>query len=449
MRGPISLFVIAAALWLSPGIAHAQQPRVTNCNDAGPGSLRAVAESAPSGSIVELRSLPCNQIVLRTGPIRLSQYIIAFQGPGWTQLTVNADSRSQAFVHTPPPPIPFEAPPALLLRGFTISWGRALDANAFGGCIYGGASVSLQDMQVHHCIARDTRPGGDAGYGGAVFALTGVGLTHSRVHTNRAEGGDGGGVWSGGGFGALSNSSVSNNYASGDGGGAVSMTGGRIELSSINHNTAGGFAGGISMGGGLIWIIRSTIANNMAHDSAAGQLLPGSSSRIIQSTISNNIAEESVGGIGFPHENQNREILNSTITQNHALAAGTRGCRGGGVGMGSPVRFNSSIVSGNTCAGAPNDIGLEDSEIGGDSVNGRDNIIGVSTFPLPPDTIITNNPRLGALADNGGPTLTHLPLADSPAIDAGNNLPGFGNDQRGTGFPRTKGAETDIGSVER
>ena len=63
--------------------------------------------------------------------------------------------------------------------------------------------------------------------------------------------------------------------------------------------------------------------------------------------------------------------------------------------------------------------------------------------------IFTNNPRLGPLTDNGGRTLTHLPLADSPAIDAGNNLPLFGNDQRGSGFPRVKGAATDIGSVER
>ena len=447
MRRPVSLVLLAAALWLSAGAVIAQV-RVTNCNDSGPGSLRAVAQSAPDSGVVELRSLPCNRIVLTSGPIRLSQYTIVLQGPGWTQLTVSGDGRSQVFVHTPPAPIPFEARPVMILRGFTVSWGRALDANAFGGCIFAGDGVSLINMQVHHCVARDTRAGGDAGHGGAVFTLGRAGISYSRVHTNRASG-DGGGVWAGEGLGAQS-SHISNNFASGDGGGVVATGESRIENSSINRNTADGFAGGFSLGGGLIWIIRSTMANNHAHDRGAGQLLPGSSTRIIQSTISNNIADESVGGVAFVLENQIREVLNSTITQNHALSAGVRGCRGGGFGSGSSVRVNSSIVSGNTCAGVPNDIGAEDSEIEGDGINGRDNIIGVSTFPIfATNTIVTNNPRLGALADNGGPTLTHLPLADSPAIDAGNNVPIFANDQRGNGFPRTKGVATDIGAVER
>ena len=149
-------------------------------------------------------------------------------------------------------------------------------------------------------------------------------------------------------------------------------------------------------------------------------------------------------------ENQIREVLNSTITQNHALAAGARGCRGGGIGTGGSFRINSSIVSGNTCAGLPNDIGAEESATEGDFTFGRDNIVGVSTVPsFATNTIVTNNPRLGALADNGGLTLTHLPLSDSPAIDAGNNIPTFANDQRGNGFPRTNGAGTDIGAVER
>ena len=185
MRGPLSLVLLAAALWCSAGIVNAQE-RVTNCNDSGPGSLRAVAESAPDSGVVELRSLPCNRIVLTSGPIRLSQDRIVLRGPGWSQLTVSGDGRSRVFVHTPPPPIPFEARPVMILSGFTVSWGRALDANAFGGCIFAGDGVSLINMQVHHCVARDTRAGGDAGHGGGVFALGRAGVSYSRIHTNRA-----------------------------------------------------------------------------------------------------------------------------------------------------------------------------------------------------------------------------------------------------------------------
>jgi hypothetical protein len=56
------------------------------------------------------------------------------------------------------------------------------------------------------------------------------------------------------------------------------------------------------------------------------------------------------------------------------------------------------------------------------------------------------DPSLGALADNGGPTMTHLPAAGSPAIDAALTSACPATDQRGYGRP--SGAECDIGAVE-
>jgi len=61
------------------------------------------------------------------------------------------------------------------------------------------------------------------------------------------------------------------------------------------------------------------------------------------------------------------------------------------------------------------------------------NLIGTSATPL--------DPKLGPLQDNGGLTMTHALLEDSPAIDAGNtalavdasNNP-LMTDQRGQGF---------------
>jgi LPXTG-motif cell wall-anchored protein len=62
----------------------------------------------------------------------------------------------------------------------------------------------------------------------------------------------------------------------------------------------------------------------------------------------------------------------------------------------------------------------------------------------------STDPQLGTLADNGGPTATRLPLAGSPAINAGDPTfaapPAF--DQRGTGFPRVQAGRLDIGAVE-
>jgi len=54
---------------------------------------------------------------------------------------------------------------------------------------------------------------------------------------------------------------------------------------------------------------------------------------------------------------------------------------------------------------------------------------------------------LGPLADNGGPTLTHMLLSGSPAIDAGQCINGVTTDQRG--LPRFQGTACDIGAVER
>ena len=64
------------------------------------------------------------------------------------------------------------------------------------------------------------------------------------------------------------------------------------------------------------------------------------------------------------------------------------------------------------------------------------------------NNLIGVDPLLGSLANNGGPTLTHKPLPDSPVIDAGNPaIPAPpATDQRG--FTRIFGAAVDLGSVE-
>ena len=77
------------------------------------------------------------------------------------------------------------------------------------------------------------------------------------------------------------------------------------------------------------------------------------------------------------------------------------------------------------------------------------NMIGGTTS----NTLI--NPRLAALANNGGPTRTHALMNESPAINRGDPaaLPGAVgvpvNDQRGSPFTRVFGGRIDIGEFER
>jgi hypothetical protein len=53
---------------------------------------------------------------------------------------------------------------------------------------------------------------------------------------------------------------------------------------------------------------------------------------------------------------------------------------------------------------------------------------------------------LGQLQDNGGPTLSMLPLKGSPAIDGGTNAGCPATDQRG--YARPVGTTCDVGATE-
>ena len=81
---------------------------------------------------------------------------------------------------------------------------------------------------------------------------------------------------------------------------------------------------------------------------------------------------------------------------------------------------------------------------GNNAVSGNQNING--TYTIVGNNLITFDATLGPLADNGGPTWTHLPLTGSPAIDAGTNAIATARDARGIGRPQ--GNIADIGAVE-
>jgi hypothetical protein len=61
-------------------------------------------------------------------------------------------------------------------------------------------------------------------------------------------------------------------------------------------------------------------------------------------------------------------------------------------------------------------------------------------------TITGQDPKLGPLASNGGPTQTYALLAGSPAIDTADDLLAPLTDQRG--ITRPQGTHADIGAYE-
>jgi hypothetical protein len=96
-------------------------------------------------------------------------------------------------------------------------------------------------------------------------------------------------------------------------------------------------------------------------------------------------------------------------------------------------------IAGTVTAGSGNFIGSGTPALTGitDGVHG--NHVGTRAAPL--------DPKLGALANNGGPTPTRLPRPDSPLINAGIDALVIGaTDQRSA--RRIKFGIVDIGAVE-
>src|SRR5262249_17286871 len=144
------------------------------------------------------------------------------------------------------------------------------------------------------------------------------------------------------------------------------------------------------------------------------------------------------------------------LTVTASTIAGNFSATGGGVyHLGSKALLASTIVAGNTVSStntSPSDWAGNAADststynligVGTNTglVNGTNhNIVGSAANPV--------NPRLAALADNGGPTQTMALLAGSPAINAGSNVASLANDQRGAGFNRVAGIIVDIGAFE-
>ena len=144
-------------------------------------------------------------------------------------------------------------------------------------------------------------------------------------------------------------------------------------------------------------------------------------------------------------------IVNSTITNNHALKGGgglntSLAYVGGVAGPVSPrtVRVRNSIIAGNT-----SEAGEQDCRAAGlPLVSTGSTLDGDGTCSTSgPTDLAAVDPQLGPLLDNGGPTDTRMPHPRSPVVDAGVRDGCPAADQRGVLRPR--GAGCDLGAVER
>ncbi|HVI57917.1 MAG TPA: choice-of-anchor Q domain-containing protein [Luteimonas sp.] len=438
--------VLSAACALALGLLALQpvQPAsaavrtVGNCNDAGAGSLRGAVAMAASGDLVDLAGLSCGRILLTSGAIEVPQDDLELVGPGATALLVDGNGEDRVFAHT--------GAGTLRLRKLSIARGRiATDEQAWGGCIFSTGNVALHGARLHRCVAENTSgiPGEQA-LGGGIYALGKVTLAYSRAFYNRAH--DIGGAIMAIDL-VLDHSVLYENWAWSAGAAYVQRTA-TVVHSQVRDNWGGRLGGGLLLncpGPGVPCFLvsqNSTFSGNRAMREAAFFVQAVHRILIADSTISGNVAQQ-VSVAWLPRENV--RIANSTIFANREEPEDGLDCAGALIDLGE-LDLDSSIVSGNTCSiGTGNDI-YGAAQFG--HVVGGHNIIGNADIPLPDDTI-RGDPRLAPLADNGGITPTHRPLADSPALDRGSNPLDLAWDQRGVGFPRVQGAFAEIGAIER
>jgi hypothetical protein len=210
-----------------------------------------------------------------------------------------------------------------------------------------------------------------------------------------------------------------------------------LDRTTVSDNLAAA-SSGYSLGGGFAGlstetVTSSTVSGNRADRGGGGFF---STMTLTNSTISANSAFGKGGGLYGIY----LQMFNSTVAFNANTTSGAPAA--GGIYAVRRSELESSIVSGNTQNSTPYDFGGVATLL-----IGANNLIGVSTI-IPPLDTITDNPHLGPLQDNGGPTLTHALMPGSPAIDVGNNVANLQEDQRGDGFPRVVGSAADIGAVE-
>ncbi|MCI0400380.1 MAG: hypothetical protein L0Z68_03635 [Gammaproteobacteria bacterium] len=384
-------------------------------------TLRAAAQESNALAGTDTINLPAGTYPLSiagrgedqtaTGDLDIHSSDLTINGAGPTDTIIDGGQIDRVFE------MPFSQVITVGISDVTIRNGLGTDAMGGGGIRNRSGVLTVTDTVI---------TGNEDITGGAIstFNCT-VTIRNSAISNNTAST-VGGAIYSPFGSLNISDSNILDNSVSVSGGGIGAGGTATISNSTISENTAV-FGGGISFGGNSLTITASTISFNTATETGGGINSRGSVT-ITNSTISENAAVHG-GAIG---NSGTLTLSNSTLADNNRLsdrpdtAAGIQNASG-------TVGLQNTIVANNppegNCVGA-GIISLDHNLDSGSSCG----------FSAAGD-LVSTDPALGLLEDNGGPTFTHALLPDSPAIDAGDNTGCPATDQRG--FPRPTDGDGD------
>lgn len=299
----------------------------------------------------------------------------------------------------------------LTLEQVTLTRGNPLVASTVVIFVDGGAIYNAGTLHLHNSVLHDNQ----AANGGAIFSEAGAStyLVGSTLHSNQA-------ILNGGAIAAhgplhVHHSMLNANLAQDGNGGAIyahtpisptviSMPV-NIHASTLYSNTAAS-GGGVYHVGGNLSIANSTLTRNQAVGTGApataigGALANGDAALTtpVTSTVS---------------------IINSSLVSNTAAYAGGALSNRHGLAATAQITVQNSILAFNTATQPSTHTCSTDQTLTIASA-GNNLESGNSCGFNQTSDLLNTNPRLEALADNGGPTPTHALRPSSPAIGKGN-----------------------------
>ena len=311
-------------------------------------------------------------------------------------------------------------------------------ASRSGGAIAAGATLNISGSTF---TGNSAGASGVQSSGGAISQSGDMSISNTLFDGNSANA-DGGAIYTFfAGTRSITDSTIANNTANSDGdttgnGGGLYIRSDSgpvaVSRSTINGNAVSGNAVNAGNGGGIhalgpLTLTNSTVSGNTAGRNCAGVFdgNSGGSTDVVtieSSTIVNNTATGNTGGfcVDSVSDAADNSVHNTIIADNTALGGTSQDISG------SINSLGYNLIEDTTGA-----------TITGDTTG---NITG-------------QDPNLGPLANNGGPTFTHALLAGSPAVDAADPVDFPPTDQRGIARPQdgdmSGGSAPDIGAFER
>jgi len=331
----------------------------------------------------------------------------------------------------------------------------------------GGGGISIAqdvDFQPTVTVLRSSILNNLAPLGGGIgSANANLTVTNSTIANNNATntfgGGGGIGFTQDNTFGSLPrvtlsviDSLIQRNLSAADAAGiGIADADASILRTTVELNIANGRAGGIGIIGNsnspTLSIEQSTISRNQAGANGGGIAAVNAGLQALNVTVSDNTSDGFGGGVAYSNNNDSLSslIAFTTIASNSTLTG-----QGSNVASDAlPLAFASSLIadpigvnaSGTNFLAGPGNIQSASFNLDSDGSGGFSSLGDQSNV----------DPRIGPLANYGGPVQTRALLAGSPAID-GSDTPPLAVDARGFVRPQDGNADgearNDIGAFE-